>query len=297
MSRLAWILLITLSLLWGGSYLSARVAAPVLPPFTLVFARVVLAAIALHLVLAATGSRMPTDRKSLFDYAVMGLLNNVIPFALIFYGTATIGAGLASILNAVTPIATAIVAHLFTTDEKLTANKIAGVVLGFSGVTVLLGPSALADVGGHLLAELACLGATVSYAFSTLWARRLRGRPPMQNAAGQLTLSSLIVLPLAFAIEQPWTLPIPPPEVTAAVLFLAFFATALAYVIFFRILTLAGSNVMLVTFLVPVSAILLGVVFLGEHLEPRHWAGMALIMLGLAAIDGRLWKRFMTAGA
>jgi drug/metabolite transporter (DMT)-like permease len=291
MSRLAWILLIALSLLWGGSYLSARVAAPVLPPFTLVFSRVLLAAIALNLLLVASGARLPTDRRSIADFAVMGLLNNVIPFALIFYGTATIGAGLASILNATTPIFTALVMHALTSDERLTANKVTGVILGFTGVAVMLGAGALADLGGHLEAELACLGAAVSYAFSTLWARRFRGRPPMQTAAGQLTLSTLLVLPLAAVFEQPWSLPVPPADVVAAVLFLALFATALAYVIFFRILTLAGSNVMLVTFLVPVSAILLGVVVLGERLEPRHWAGMALIMAGLVAIDGRLWRR------
>lgn len=291
MSRLAWILLIALSLLWGGSYLSARIAAPVLPPFTLVFLRCILAAVALNLLLAATGARLPTDRRSLADFAVMGLLNNVIPFALIFYGTSTIGAGLASILNATTPIFTALVMHVLTTDERLTPNKSVGVALGFTGVAVMLGVGALADLGGHIVAELACLAAAVSYAFSTLWARRFRGRPPMQTAAGQLTLSTLIVLPLAAGFEQPWTIPMPSGDVIAAVLFLALFATALAYVIFFRILTLAGSNVMLVTFLVPVSAILLGVVILGEHLEPRHWAGMALIMAGLAAIDGRLWRR------
>lgn len=292
MSRLAWMLLLSLSLLWGGSYLSARIAAPVLPPFTLVLARVALAAVALHLVLAATGSRMPADRRSLFDYAVMGTLNNIIPFALIFYGTSVITAGLASILNAFTPIATALVAHAFTRDDRLTSNKIAGVVLGFVGVAVLLGPGALNEIGSHLMAELACLAATVSYAFSTLWARRFRGRPPMETACGQLTLSTILVLPLVAVLERPWTLPMPPTDVILAVLFLAFFATALAYVVFFRILTLAGSNVMLVTFLVPVSAILLGVLVLGEHLEARHWAGMAIIMTGLAAIDGRLWRRY-----
>ena len=295
MPRSAWILLLTLSLLWGGSYLSARIAAPVLPPFTLVLLRCLIAAAALHLVLIMSGSRMPTDRRSLIDYAVMGLLNNVIPFALIFYGTATIGAGLAAILNAVTPVATVLVAHAYTTDDRLTANKLAGVLLGFAGVAVLLGPSALADLGGHLLAELACLAATVSYAFSTLWARRFRDRPPMQTATGQMTLSSVLVLPLVLVADQPWTLPLPGADVIAAVLFLGLFATALAYVIFFRIMAVAGSNVMLVTFLVPVSAILLGVAILGETLEPRHWAGMAIIMSGLAAIDGRLWRRLFGA--
>ncbi|BBE74096.1 DMT family transporter [Oharaeibacter diazotrophicus] len=291
MSRTAWLLLILLSLLWGGSFLTARIAAPSIPPFTLVFVRVLLAAVALNLVLAATGRRLPLDARSLRDFAVMGLLNNVVPFALIFFGTRTIGAGLASILNAMTPIATVLVMHAATTDEKITAPKAVGVAFGFVGVAVLIGAGALAGLGEHLAAELACLGATVSYAFSTLWARRFRGRPPLVTATGQLTMATVVVAPLALIFEDPLALPMPGPDVVAAVLFLALAATALAYVIFFRILTLAGSNVMLVTFLVPVSAILLGVAVLGERLEPRHWAGMLLIMAGLAAIDGRLWRK------
>ncbi len=297
MPRLAWFLLILLSLLWGGSYLSARVAAPAIPPFTLVLARVFLAAVALNFALLATGRRLPTDAASLRDFAVMGLLNNVVPFALIFYGTTTIGAGLASILNAMTPISTALVMHLLTRDERLTPNKTVGVVFGFVGVAVLLGLGRLAAIGEHLLAELACLAATVSYAFSTLWARRFRGKPPLVTATGQLTMATVIVLPLAFFFENPLAQPMPSGSVVAAVLFLALAATALAYVLFFRILTLAGSNVMLVTFLVPVSAVMLGAALLGERLEPRHWAGMALIMIGLAAIDGRLWRRLLGAGA
>nr|WP_126541939.1 DMT family transporter [Oharaeibacter diazotrophicus] len=284
-------MLILLSLLWGGSFLTARIAAPSIPPFTLVFVRVLLAAVALNLVLAATGRRLPLDARSLRDFAVMGLLNNVVPFALIFFGTRTIGAGLASILNAMTPIATVLVMHAATTDEKITAPKAVGVAFGFVGVAVLIGAGALAGLGEHLAAELACLGATVSYAFSTLWARRFRGRPPLVTATGQLTMATVVVAPLALIFEDPLALPMPGPDVVAAVLFLALAATALAYVIFFRILTLAGSNVMLVTFLVPVSAILLGVAVLGERLEPRHWAGMLLIMAGLAAIDGRLWRK------
>ncbi|WP_075217993.1 DMT family transporter [Mongoliimonas terrestris] len=297
MPRSAWILLLTLSLLWGGSYLSARVAAPVLPPFTLVFLRCALAAAVLLAVLRLGGTRLGWTRRQVADYAGMGFLNNVVPFALIFYGTAHIGAGLASILNATTPIFTALVAHAFTTDERLTANKTVGVILGFVGVAEMLGLGALADLGWHLTAELACLAAAVSYAFSTLWGRRFRGQPPLKTAAGQLTLSSLMVLPLMLVAEAPWTLPLPAGDVIAAVAFLAFGATALAYILFFRILTLAGSNVMLVTFLVPVSAILLGVAVLGETLAPRHWVGMGLIMAGLVAIDGRVWRRMMAGFA
>jgi drug/metabolite transporter (DMT)-like permease len=295
MSRPAWILLLALSVLWGGSYLAFRVSAPQMPALTLVLARCLIAAVALHTALLLRGRRLRLDRGRIVDYGGMGLLNNVIPFGLIFYGTQTITAGLASILNAVTPMITALVFHLFTRDERLTANKGAGVVLGFAGVAILLGPAALTDAGDHLLAELACIGATVSYAFSTLWARRFRGDDPMEAACGQLTASTTICLPLALLVDRPWTLPMPGADVVAAVLFLGLFATALAYVIFFRILTLAGSNVMLVTLLVPVSAVVLGALVLGERLEPRAFAGMAVIAIGLAAIDGRLWRRIVGA--
>lgn len=293
MTRLAWILLIALSLLWGGSFLSARIAAPHVPPLTLVLVRVALAAAALHLLLAALGRRMPTDRRSLVDYAGMGILNNIIPFALIFYGTATIGAGLASILNATTPILTAIVFHLFTRDDRLNPAKTVGVILGFAGVAVMIGPSALGSLGDHFLAEAAIIGAAASYAFSTLWARRFRGRDPRETACGQLTASTVLCLPLALAVDRPWTLAVPPAEVVAAVLFLALIATALAYVMFFRILTVAGSNVQMVTFLVPVSAILLGWLILAETLSLRAFAGMLLIACGLVANDGRLWRRIL----
>lgn len=297
MPRLAWVLLAVLSLLWGGSFLSARIAAPEIPPFTLVLVRVAIAAAALNVYLAASGRRLPLDRRSVAEFAGMGFLNNIIPFSLIFYGTATISAGLASILNATTPILTALVFHVLTRDEKLTPNRTAGVLVGFAGVAVMLGPSALGDLGGHLLAELACVGASLGYAFSTLFARRFRGRDPATTAAGQLTAASMIALPIALVVDRPWTLPLPSAEVVAAVLFLALFATAFAYVLFFRILTLAGSNVQLVTFLVPATAVLLGWLILGEELDARGWAGMALIMAGLAAIDGRILKRLRPARA
>lgn len=291
MPSIAWVLLVSLSLLWGGSYLSARVAAPEITPFTLVFLRVGIAALVLNALLAFRRRHLVPSRRNLVNYAGMGLLNNVIPFALIFFGTRHIGAGLASILNAATPIFTVLVFHVLT-DEKLRPLKTVGVVLGFSGVAVMIGLSALGNLGADVLAEIACIGATVSYAFSSLWSRRFKGEDPVTTATGQLTASTILTLPLMIFVEAPWTLPAPSGEAVAAVLFLALLATAFAYILFFRIVAVAGaSNVMLVTFLVPVSAILLGWIVLGETLEPRHWAGMAMIMAGLAAIDGRLFRR------
>jgi len=228
----------------------------------------------------------------------MGLLNNAIPFTLFVVAQSTIGSGLAAILNATTPIFGVVVAHLVTRDERLTPSRMAGVLLGVAGVAVMVGPSALGGLGRDLGAQLACLGAAVSYACAGVYGRRFPrlGLAPAATAAGQLSASTLLILPLALLIDRPWMLPVPGPTVFAAVLGLALASTAFAYVLYFRILALAGAtNLLLVTFLIPVSAILLGVVGLGEVLLPRQVAGMALIGCGLAAIDGRLPDRLRAA--
>jgi drug/metabolite transporter (DMT)-like permease len=225
----------------------------------------------------------------------MGVLNNVIPFSLIVWGQAHIASGLASILNAMTPLFTVVVAHFLTADEKLTPQRAAGVAIGFGGVAVMVGPAALQGFGTDLLAQLACLAAAVFYSFAGVYGRRFRrlGLAPLQTAFGQVATSSLLLVPLALLVDRPWTLPMPGLATWAAVIGLAVVSTAFAYGLYFRILARAGAtNVLLVTFLVPVSAILLGALVLGERLQPRHFAGMALIGVGLAAIDGRLarWR-------
>ncbi len=292
MSFRAWALLAFLSFLWGGSFFSSKIAVVAITPMTLVAIRVGLAAAALHVVLWARGERMPLDRQSLIDFAGMGISNNVVPFALIFYGAQSIPSGLIAILNASTPVSTVLIAHLFTRDDRLTPLRTLGVILGLVGVTVVIGPGVLGQAGDHILAELAILGASLSYGISALWSRRFRGRPPLVSAAGQLTLSTVMTVPLALMFDHPWTLQAPSMTIIWSVLFLALMATSLAYVVFFEIITIAGaSNATLVTFLVPVSAIVLGTLFLGEHLELRHYAGMALLIIGLSAIDGRIWRR------
>lgn len=291
MSLLDWSLLLTLSILWGGSFFFVGVAVKALPPFTIVLLRVAIAAAALHLVLRATRTAMPWDAKTWRAFFAMGLLNNAIPFSLIVWGQTHIASGLASILNATTPLFTVLVAHVLTTDERLSKGRILGVLLGIAGVVTLIGPEALIGLGHDVLAQLAVLGAALSYAFASLFGRRFKriGVSPIATAAGQVTASSVLLLPVALLVDRPWTLPWPEPPVWGAILGLALLATALAYILFFRILASAGAvNLMLVTFLIPVSAILLGGGFLGESLAPMDFAGMALIGLGLAAIDGRL---------
>jgi len=286
-----WAMLLALSVLWGGSFFFTGVAVRELPPFTLVALRVGLAALILLAAVRLTGATLPKGRRVWAAFFGMGFLNNLAPFSLIVWGQTHIASGLASILNATTPLATVLVAHALTADEKLTPNRLAGVVVGLGGVAVMVGPDALGGLRANVLAQLACLAAAVSYALAGVYGRRFRrmGVPPMTTAAGQVTASTLMLLPLALVLDQPWTLPMPSASAWGAVLGIAALSTALAYFLYFRILATAGAtNLLLVTFLIPVSAVLLGTGLLGERLEPRHYLGMALIGTGLAAIDGRL---------
>jgi drug/metabolite transporter (DMT)-like permease len=286
-----WLLLIILSVLWGGSFFFVAIAVTGLPPLTIVFLRVLIAAFLLLIVLRLAGIPLSLKGQALVAFFGMGLLNNVMPFNLIVWAQGSIPSGLASILNATTPLFTVLVLHLFTRDERATGWKIAGTVTGFAGVAVMLGADRLADSSLPLLPQCAMLLATLSYAFSGLWGRRFKALsiPPMMAAGGQLGASTLMMLPLVAFVERPWTLAMPAPSVLAAVVALAILSTALAYVLFFRILARAGAtNLLLVTFLIPVSAILLGATLLGEVLAGRHFFGMGMIAIGLALIDGRI---------
>jgi drug/metabolite transporter (DMT)-like permease len=295
-----WALLIVLSVVWGGSFLFIAVAVKELPPLTIVACRVALGALALHLVLKAMGVRLPREREAWAAFFGMGVLNNVIPMVLIVWGQSHIASGLASILNATTPLFTVIVAHYFTVDERLTGQRLAGVAVGFVGVAVMIGAAALTSWNANVLAQLAVLGAALSYGFSGVFGRRFNtmGIPPLATAAGQVTASSCILLPLALMVDLPWTLPAPGTKTILSLIALALVSTAFAYLLFFRLLVFfrllaraGATNVGLVTFLIPVSAILFGVFLLGETLEWRHMAGMALIGAGLVLIDGRLVAR------
>ncbi|MCP4472665.1 MAG: DMT family transporter [Gammaproteobacteria bacterium] len=288
-----WVMLITLSILWGGSFFFIEVVVTELPPLTIVLSRVGLAAVALWIFAASTGLRPPTNAGIWLAFLVMGMINNVIPFSLLVWGQTHMASSLASILNATTPLFTVVVAGVFLTDERLTVAKLTGVAFGLAGVILMIGPEALGGFSHNVLAQLAVLGTAVSYAFASVYGRRFEtmGLHPVILAAGQVTASSLILLPVVFYFDQPQHLALPTVSAIAAILALGIFSTALAYVLYFRILATAGAtNLMLVTFLVPVSAILLGSLVLGEVLQPVHLAGMALISGGLIAIDGRLLK-------
>lgn len=297
MTPLEWTLLLTLSLLWGGSFFFVGIAVKELPPLTIVALRVVLAALALDAVTRFTRLRVPATRDAWSAFLAMGLLNNAIPFGLIAWGQTHLASGVAAILNATTPLFTAVVAHLSTADEKLTTGRPFGVAVGFVGVAVMIGGTALHALDDGVLAQIAVLGAALSYAFAGVFGRRFRamGIAPITTASGQVTASTILLAPAALLVDRPWMLPWPSAHALAAVAGLALVSTALAYVLFFRILATAGAlNAALVTFLIPASAVLLGVLVLGETLLPRHLAGMALIWTGLAAVDGRPWRAFRT---
>lgn len=287
-----WSLLVFLSILWGGSFFFIGIAVHTMPPFAIVAMRVTLAAAALWIIVFATGAPAPRGLKAWLALAGMSVLNNALPMSLFAWAQGNIPSSLAAIMNATTPLFGVLLAHVFTSDEKLTRNRAVGVVVGFGGVVVMVGISALSSLSVYVLAELACLVASFSYAASSVYGRRFKamGLAPLAIAAGQLTCGAAMLVPATLIVDRPWAMPTPAAQALLAVTALALLSTSLAYVIYFRILARAGAtNLMLVTFLLPVTAIILGVLLLGETLEPRHVVGMAMIGLGLAAIDGRPW--------
>ncbi len=296
MKLLDWVMLIALSILWGGSFFFVGIAVEELPPLTIVTLRVAIGASALLTFLAITHQLPKLSKPIIFTFFGMGVLNNVIPFVLIVWGQSQIASGLASILNATTPLFTIVVAHFLTRNEKLTPLKGFGVLAGITGVAVLLAPSLMKDgfslaTGDHLLPQLAVLGAALSYGFASIFGRRFKalGVSPMATAAGQVSASSLMLFPIMLIVDKPWTIVTPSAQTIWALLGLGLAATAAAYVLYFKILERSGpTNVSLVTFLIPVSAIILGIVFLSETFYFTHLIGLALIGVGLAAIDGRL---------
>lgn len=299
MSAREWALLLALSLVWGGSFFFVEIALRDLPPFTIVAGRVTCGAFAILVMLRLMGKRLPAGRGVWRDFLVMGFMNNFMPFSLLVWGQTQIGSGLASILNATTPIFAVVVAHLFTADEKMSGNRLIGVVVGFAGVVLMIGPEALQGLGGNVWGQLACIGAAISYSLAGLYGRRFKkaGIDPMVAAAGQIMGSGMLIIPTMLIVDQPWTLPMPHMATFGSILFIGIFSTALAYTVYFRLLASAGAtNVMLVTFLVPVSAILLGTAILGEKLAGDAVLGLACLGVGLAAIDGRVFSYFRRKG-
>ena len=301
MTAREWGLLALLSLLWGGSFFFIGVAVKELPPLTLAALRVGIAALILWASVPLTGAWPPRSGKAIAVLALLGLGNNALPFALIAWGQTHLPAGLASILNAATPLFAVLVAHVFTAEERLSRLKIIGAFAGMAGVAWVIGPDALLGRGGSdAWAEGAVLLAALSYAVTAVLARRVRalGLRPLDVATGQTTAGAIYLVPIALLIDRPWSLPVPSAPVIASVFAIAALCTALAYVIYFRILSGAGAtNVLLVTLVAPAISVILGALILRERLLARQFIGFALIAIGLAFIDGRLPRALFPANS
>ena len=295
MTGFEWMLLVLLSVVWGGSFFFNGIALREFPTLFILTARVGLAALALLFLMKMLGQGIQLNRQILKAFFGMSFLNNVVPFSLIVWGQQHIASGVASILNATTPLFTMLVAHWFTTDEKINPRRLLGVLTGMGGVGLMMGLDSMESSGFHLLGQSAILLAAFSYGLAGVYGKRFAQLeiPPLATATGQLCASSMILIPLTFWIDQPWTFAMPSIEGMGSLLGIALLSTALAYVIYFRLLKTAGvTNLLLVTLLIPVSAIILGVFLLDESLEPQHLSGMAVISLGLLIMDGRLLQFF-----
>lgn len=286
-------MLVILSVFWGGSFFFVEVLIKYLPPLTIVTSRVGFAALGLWALILTLKLPLPKTKQHWKALFVVGLLNNALPFCLIVWGQTQISSGLASIFNATTPFFTVLVAGALLADERITRQKLMGVILGLLGTVVLIGPEVLNGLTGSVYGQLAVVGAALSYALAATYSRRFKewGLSPLIVATGQVTMATLILLPITLIIDQPWGLSLIPIVAIGSVAGLAFFSTVLAYILYFRLIDSAGAtNAALVTFLVPISAILLGVTILGETFSTLHAIGMGLIGLGLLVMDGRIFN-------
>lgn len=291
MRPLDWGMLIVLSIFWGGSFLFVGIAVSDFPAITIAFLRVIIGTVFLWLVLISMRLKMPTKPRLWASFLVMGALNGAVPFSLIAWGQSHIASGLASILIAGTPLFAVVGAHFATTDERMTGGRLAGVLFGLLGVIVLIGPEALGGFGTGLFGQIAIILAAALYASASIYGRRFskQGVPPLVVATGQVSAANILLLPMVLLIDKPWQLAAPSALSWAAVGSLGVISTGVAYLIYFRVLAAAGAtNLMLVNFLVPVTAIVLGIMVLNEVLLIQHIAGMLLIATGLALMDGRV---------
>lgn len=291
LSTRAWLELLLLAAVWGASFAAIRVALDELGPLTVVAHRVGWAMLALWVVVWWMRLPLPRDPRIWAAFLVMGLLNNAIPFGLMAWGQLHIASGLTAILNAATAIFGVLMAAIFFSDERLTPRKLMGVTLGFAGVTTAIGLENLRNFDLRALAQLAVICGTISYALASVWARkRLGGQPPQVAAAGMLTGGTVILLPLAWMFEGPLSLDLSI-RTWSALTYIGLISTAFAYLLYYRVLGMAGSgNLMLVTLLIPPFAITLGAWLLDEALHPAAYTGFALLVIGMMVLDGRIWR-------
>jgi len=281
---IAYVLLFVLAAIWGASFLFIKVAVETIPPMTLVAARLVLAAAAMLVYLWATGRRLPRNAAIWRDFVVIAVAGNIVPFILITWGEVVIDSGLAAILMAIMPLSSLALAHVFTQDERMSPAKLVGMIIGFGGILVLVGPGVLAGLGREVLAQVAVASAAVCYAISNVYTR-VRGvvaLPASVTGAGVLFCAAVLAIPLSLIVDRPWTL-VPTSESLIALVILALVCTSLAYLILFHLITTTGATfVAFINYLVPVFGVAWGAALLHETVQPGALAGLGLILAGIA---------------
>lgn len=289
-----WVALILLSIIWGGTYMFVGIAVSGLPPLTIVALRVSLAALAFWIYVLVTRTPLPKSPRVWRDMFVQGLINAAFPFSLLVWGQTAIASGLAAILNATTPLFTVLIAAAVLPDERITPLKTVGVLVGFSGALLVIGPEHLRSLGMDVLPQLACMLAGLFYALAVVYGRRFKeqGVSPIVLSTGMLTAAALVMIPAALIVEEPWHYAFPDTAVWVSILGLALLCTVVAFFLYFSLLASSGAtNTTLVTLLIPVSAIVLGAVVLDEQLASMDFIGVGVISLGLLLVDGRLFRR------
>lgn len=285
-----WLLLLLLSLLWGGSFFFNEIVLRQLAPFTLVFARVSLAAIFLWVFIFFSEEKIKISRQLVIASLILGVFNNFVPFSLIVWGQQYIEGGEASIINAAAPLFSAILGQVIRGGEKLTKNRIIGLIVGWMGVFLLVGQSGYSESGRILYGRLAVLGASLCYALGALYGKGFNFSPKIL-AAGMLSAAAIYLLPFVIFIDEPWGIQLHAGTVLSMVS-LSLFSTALAYLIYFKLLARVGAtNLLLVTFLIPLTALILGLLFLGETPGWRAYLGFGIITAGLLIVDGRFIRK------
>jgi drug/metabolite transporter (DMT)-like permease len=289
-----WLLIGILAILWGGAFFLIEVGLRSYPPISLVFVRLALAVPPMWIAMRLMGERLPTSPRVWGLLTIVGALNCALPFMLFFWGQQYLDSGYASILNATTPLWGVITAHFLTSDEKATPARIIGVLTGMAGIIAMVGPEAIKGLSNNLLAQIACIVSTLFYSFAAIYGRRLSqtALTPMAVATGQTMAAAVLMIPVVLFFDQPWTMPMPRLDSTLAGITLALFSTALAYTLYFRLIDRAGaSNAQLVAFLMPILAVILGILFLGERLSSGQIVGAGLIAVGLVILDGRIVEK------
>jgi drug/metabolite transporter (DMT)-like permease len=288
MSLRNFLTLLILSLIWGASFLFIKVAVATIPPLSVAFGRTSLAAVLLYVVLRSRGLRMPGRSPVWGTFLLMGFFNGAVPYTLITWAEIHIDSGLAAIVNALMPLFTVLLAHLFTGDERLNWMKIVGIFLGFLGVVALIGPAVLKGLGKDVLAQLAVMAAALCYAIAVIYGRRLKDITPLVSATGQLFCAAFLTLPMVLVFNDPWALS-PSFISVAALTCLSLLGTALAYLLYYYLLPRIGStNLSLVTYLIPVTGVFWGALLLGERLHWSAFLALVLILAGIAGVNNRL---------